>query len=152
EVPLLGKRQLAPNPDAVEIDYTALSLVVPRKTRFRYRLIGHDAEWQDAGTRRQAFYTDLPPRDYDFQVTASNNDGVWNPAGASLAFSVPPTFYQTRTFGVLCVLAGLATLLLLYLYRVRQIEARLRVRLEERIEERERIARELHDTLLQGLL
>jgi signal transduction histidine kinase len=85
-------------------------------------------------------------------VTASNNDGVWNQTGASLAFSIAPTFYQTRMFAVLCVLAGLGMLWLLYVLRVRQIEGRLRLRAEERIAERERIARELHDTLLQGLL
>ena len=104
------------------------------------------------GTRRQAFYTDLPPRDYVFEVTASNNDGVWNSAGTRLAFSIAPTFYQTRTFTVLCVIAALAAFWLVYLLRVRQIEMRLRLRMEERIEERERIARDLHDTLLQGLL
>ena len=120
--------------------------------RFRYRLVGHDADWQDVGTRRQAFYTDLPPRDYVFEVTASNNDGVWNPTGTRLAFSIAPTFYQTRTFTVLCVIAALAALWLVYLLRVRQIEMRLRLRMEERIDERERIARDLHDTLLQGLL
>jgi signal transduction histidine kinase/ligand-binding sensor domain-containing protein len=144
--------RLPPNTRDLQIDYTGLSLVVPRKTRFRYRLEGHDTEWQDVGTRRQAFYTDLPPRDYVFQVTASNNDGVWNQTGASLAFSVAPTFYQTRMFVVLVVLAVLGAVWLLYVLRVRQIEARVRMRAEERIEERERIARELHDTLLQGLL
>ncbi len=114
--------------------------------------MGHDTDWQDVGTRRQAFYTDLPPRDYVFEVTASNNDGVWNPTGTRLAFSIAPTFYQTRTFTVLCVIAALAALWLVYLLRVRQIEMRLRLRMEERIDERERIARDLHDTLLQGLL
>ena len=87
-----------------------------------------------------------------FQVTASNNDGVWNRSGASLAFSIAPTFYQTRYFAVLAVLAALGAVWLLFLLRVRQIEDRVRVRAEERIVERERIARELHDTLLQGML
>ena len=150
--PLAGHLRLPPNTRDLQIDYTGLSFVVPRKVRFRYRLVGHDTAWQDVGTRRQAFYTDLPPRDYVFQVTASNNDGVWNRTGASLAFSVAPTFYQTRAFTVLCIVGALAVIWLLYLFRVRQIEMRMRVRLEERIVERERIARELHDTLLQGLL
>jgi signal transduction histidine kinase len=101
---------------------------------------------------QQAFYTDLPPRNYMFHVIASNNDGVWNQTGASLAFSITPAFYQTRMFAILCVLAVLGLVWLLFVLRVRQIEARLRVRAEERIAERERIARELHDTLLQGLL
>ncbi len=144
--------RLPPQLGDLQIDYTGLSFAVPRKTRFRYRLVGHDTEWQDVGTRRQAFYTDLPPRDYVFEVTASNNDGVWNEAGTRLAFSIAPTYYQTRTFKVMCVLAALGVLWLVYLLRVRQIEMRLRLRMEERLIERERIARELHDTLLQGML
>jgi len=151
-VPLTGEVRLPPNTSDLQIDYTGLSFVVPRKTGFRYRLVGHDAEWQNVGTRRQAFYNDLPPRDYVFEVTASNNDGVWSRTNASLAFSIAPTFYQTRSFVVLCVLAAFGMMWLLYLYRVRQIEQRIRIRAEERFEERERIARDLHDTLLQGLL
>src|SRR5262249_46061304 len=72
----------------LEIDYTALSLVAPEKMRFRYKLEGQDLEWQDVGTRRQAFYNDLPPRRYRFRVIASNNSGVWNETGASLEFSI----------------------------------------------------------------
>jgi ligand-binding sensor domain-containing protein len=150
--PLQQGLRLPPNTRDLQIDYTGLSVVVPRKTRFRYRLEGHDTEWQDVGTRRQAFYTDLPPRNYVFRVTASNNDGVWNPTGASLAFSITPTFSQTPMFGVLCGVALLAVVWLLYVVRIGQIKGRLRERAEERIVERERIARELHDTLLQGLL
>ncbi len=150
--PLTEKVRLPPNSSDLQIDYTGLSFVIPRKTQFRYRLVGHDAFWQDVGTRRQAFYNDLPPRDYVFEVTASNNDGVWSQKSASLAFSIAPTFYQTRIFFVLCVLAAAGVMWLLYLYRVSQIEQRIRIRAEERFEERERIARDLHDTLLQGLL
>jgi signal transduction histidine kinase/ligand-binding sensor domain-containing protein len=150
--PLGEKLRLPPNSSDLQIDYTALSFTAPKKMRFRYRLAGHDADWQDVGTRRQAFYTDLPPREYVFHVTASNNDGVWNPSGASLAFSIAPTFYQTRTFVVLCIFAAFGAMWLLYLYRVRQLEQRIRMRAEERFGERERIARDLHDTLLQGLL
>lgn len=146
----LGLR-LAPHTRDLEIDYTALSLVVPRKNNFRYRLLGHDTDWADAGARWQAFYTDLPPGDYRFPVIASNNDGVWNESGASLDFSITPTFYQTRWFDALCVTAAAGVLWLLYLVRVRQIEMRIRMRLEERVIERERIARDLHDTLLQSV-
>jgi hypothetical protein len=74
----------------LQIDYTALSLVAPEKVKFRYKLEGHDTDWQDVGTRRQAFYNDLPPRNYRFRVRASNNSGVWNEAGDSLDFSVDP--------------------------------------------------------------
>ena len=72
----------------VEIDYTALSFAVPQKVRFRYRLEGRDTDWQEAGTRRQAFYTDLRPGTYRFRVIAANNDGVWNETGAALDFAL----------------------------------------------------------------
>jgi signal transduction histidine kinase len=136
----------------IEIKYTALSFAVPEKVLFRYRLEGHDDEWHEAGTRRHAFYTDLPPGDYRFQVIASNNDGVWNETGASLRFSIEPTFYQTRTFAILCCAAVIGGVWLLISLRVRQVAKRMQMRLEERLFERERIARELHDTLLQGML
>jgi len=143
--------RLAPHTRDLEIDYTALSLVLPGRNNFRYRLAGHDTDWEDAGARRQAFYTDLPPGDYRFQVIASNNDGVWNESGASLAFSIAPMFYETSWFAALCIAAGIGALWLLYLIRVRQVEMRVRMRLEERVIERERIARDLHDTFLQSV-
>jgi hypothetical protein len=80
----------------LEIDYTALSLVTPERNRFKIKLEGWDREWQDMGTRRQAFYNNLPPRSYRFRVTASNNSGVWNEAGAALDFSVAPAYYKPR--------------------------------------------------------
>ncbi len=82
------------------IDYTALSFVAPEKVRFRYKLEGHDRDWTDADTRRQAFYNDLEPRRYRFRVIASNNSGVWNDAGASLDFSIATAYYQTIWFRV----------------------------------------------------
>jgi hypothetical protein len=75
---------------------------VPQKVRFRYKLEGRDEGWQDAGTRRQAFYTDLPPRAYRFHVMACNNSGLWNEVGANLAFSVAPAFHQTLLFQFTC--------------------------------------------------
>src|SRR5271167_4348491 len=88
----------------LEIDYTALSFVNPRRVRFRYRLEGRDASWQEAGTRRQAFYNDLGSGQYRFHVIACNNDQVWNEAGATLFFSIPPAWYQTKLFRALCVI------------------------------------------------
>ena len=82
----------------VEIDYTALSFTVPQKVRFRYRLEGHDPDWQEAGTRRQAFYTDLRPGAYRFRVIAANDSGVWNETGDTLEFSLAPAYYQTDWF------------------------------------------------------
>ncbi len=105
----------------LRIDYTALSFSVPQKVRFRYMLQGHDRGWQDAGTRRQAFYSNLPPGKYVFLVTAANNDGVWNETGASLDFSVLPAYYQTAWFRALCAAAFLASLWTVYRLRIRQL-------------------------------
>jgi signal transduction histidine kinase len=134
----------------LEIDYTALSLVAPEKNRFRYKLEGEDRDWQDAGNRRQAFYNDLPPRNYRFRVMASNNSGVWNEAGASFGFSIAPAYYQTSWFRASIAAAILALFWGLYRYRLHQIAREFNMRLEERVGERTRLARDLHDTLLQG--
>jgi len=135
----------------LRIDYTALSLSHPDRVRFRYRLAGLDARWQDAGNRREAFFTNLPPGAYAFDVQASNDSGIWNTEGARLAFSITPHYTQTRWFAGLIVLGIAALLFVFYLRRVRLAADRVRVRLEERHLERERIARELHDTLLQSV-
>jgi PAS domain S-box-containing protein len=108
----------------LEIAYTALSFVAPQKVRFRYKLEGHDSEWQDPGTRRQAFYSDLPPANYRFRVIASNNDGVWNEEGATLAFSVAPAWFQTWWFRAGSLAALLALLWCIYRLRVRSIQQR----------------------------
>ncbi|MCP3101495.1 histidine kinase [Myxococcus sp. K15C18031901] len=135
----------------LEIDYTALSLSIPERVRFRYRLEGVDEDWQDVGTRRTAYYSRLEPGHYRFRVIAANNDGVWNETGATLDFFLPPAFFQTGWFRLLCGVSGLAVVWGLYLLRVRQVQANVRRLLEERHSERVRIARELHDTLLQGV-
>jgi signal transduction histidine kinase/ligand-binding sensor domain-containing protein len=134
----------------LQIDFTALSLVAPEKVRFRYKLEGYDNDWQEAGNRRQAFYTNLPPRSYRFRVLACNNDGVWNEQGALLQFSIAPTFYQRASFRVLCVIALMALLFVAYQLRVRQLARQFNKTLEARVSERTRIARDLHDTLLQS--
>ncbi|HMD98431.1 MAG TPA: two-component regulator propeller domain-containing protein [Terriglobia bacterium] len=134
----------------LQIDFTALSLVAPEKVRFRYRLEGRDRDWQDVGSRRQAFYTDLPPANYHFRVTASNNSGVWNQAGASWDFSTAPAYYQTNWFRLACAAVFAALLWCLYWLRLRRVALQFNMRLEERVGERTRIAGELHDTLLQS--
>jgi len=136
---------------ALHIDYVGLSLTQAEKVRYRYQLDGVDKDWQDVGTRRQAFYTNLEPGHYQFHVTASNNDGVWNEGGARSAFEIPPTFVQTRWFVALLVAAGGIIVALLFLLRVRQVSARMRERLAVQLAERTRMARELHDTLLQTI-
>jgi PAS domain S-box-containing protein len=117
----------------LQIDYTALSLSVPEKVRFRYKLEGVDKEWQDAGTRRAAFYTRLGPGKYHFQVIASNNDGVWNEEGARLDFVIAPAWYQTTWFRLLYVAAFLAFLWGLHRLRVQQLRREER-KLREAIE------------------
>jgi signal transduction histidine kinase len=139
----------------VQIDFTALSFAVPQRVRFQYRLEGWDKNWQTAGSPRQAVYTNLRPGRYRFSVLGSNDDGVWNTKGASVEFDIAPAFYQTMWFYALCGLAGIALLYGLYRVRLRQVATQVRGRLEARLAERERIAREIHDTLLQtfqGLL
>jgi signal transduction histidine kinase/ligand-binding sensor domain-containing protein len=135
----------------VQIDYSAGSLTIPERVRFRYRLEGSETAWQEAGSRREAVYTNLRPGRYKFQVLAANNDGVWNNEGGSLEFTIAPAFYQTKWFYALCAILGLALVVALHRLRTRQIVAQIRARLEERLSERERIARELHDTLFQGV-
>ena len=132
------------------IDYTALSFVAPEKVRFRVKLEGHDPDWKDAGTERKAFYNDLPPRHYRFRVMAANNSGVWNETGAALDFSVAPAYYQTSWFFASCGAAFLALLAGLYRLRLLYLTKQFNARLEGRVSERTRVARDLHDTLLQS--
>jgi signal transduction histidine kinase/streptogramin lyase len=143
--------QLPVNTTELQFEYSAGSLTVPERVRFRYMLEGSDRRWHEAGGRREARYTNLGPGRYVFRVTASNNDGVWNTAGASMAFSIAPAFYQTTWFSALCGLAFLFALVAMHRLRLRQVAAQVRGKLEARLSERERIARELHDTLLQGI-
>jgi len=141
---------LPPRTADLQIAYTATSLTVPERVRFRYKLEGQDEEWQDAGTRREAFYTNLGPGSYQFRVIACNNDGVWNDIGAAVSFSIAPSYYQTSWFRAAAVVTVLALFWMLYQFRLRQIAHAFNVRLDERVGERTRIARELHDTLLQS--
>jgi signal transduction histidine kinase len=133
----------------VQIDYTAMSFVLPQRVHFRYRLEGRDTTWQEAGTRRQAFYSDLPPGSYTFRVIASNNDGLWNDEGAVVSFAVAPAWFQTGWFRLLSVGLVLSLLVMAYRLRLRQLQRQFDATLEARVGERTRIARELHDTLLQ---
>jgi signal transduction histidine kinase/ligand-binding sensor domain-containing protein len=150
-VDLKTEIQLPVNTANLQIDYSAGSLTVPERVQFRYKLEGSDQDWQEVGARRVALYTNLGPGHYSFHVIACNNDGVWNTEGASLKFLIPPAFYQTRWFDALCAIAAVLLLAVLYRVRLRQVASQVRSRLEARLAERERIARELHDTLLQGM-
>ena len=143
--------RLRPLTRDLQIDYTALSFSIPEKVRFQYRLEGHDDAWIDAQTRRQAFYTDLKPGTYTFSVKASNNEGIWNDSGASVTFSIMPAYYQTRTFLVGCIILTAVLLRALYVLRLRHHARSVQLHSEAKAIERERIARDLHDTLLQGI-
>ncbi|HEY0686161.1 MAG TPA: two-component regulator propeller domain-containing protein [Steroidobacter sp.] len=135
----------------VRIDYSAMSFSIPQKVLFRYRLEGYENDWQEAGTRREAFFSNLPPGQYRFHVTACNEDHVCNTNGDRLSFTLLPAFYQTGWFLALCTAVAVALLSLVFSWRLSYLTSRLRARLEERIDERERIARELHDTFLQSI-
>jgi signal transduction histidine kinase/ligand-binding sensor domain-containing protein len=135
----------------LQIDYTTFSFVDPSRVRFRYRLEGYAGGWNDVNGRRQAFLSNLPPRRYRFRVIASNNDGIWNEAGATLDFVIQPAFYQTNWFRLGCIAMFFALLWLCYRWRLQHVEAKLNLLFEERLSERTRIARELHDTLLQSI-
>lgn len=151
DVPInAGAVELPAGTKNLRIRFTALSLSIPERVRFRYQLEGFDPQWFEASTARSAFYNAPASGQYVFRVAASNNDGVWNEQGARLVVNVAPHYWETAWFRVLCVIAGAALLWLLYLGRLRQLAARIRTRLDERHRERERIARELHDTLLQS--
>lgn len=130
----------------VQINYTGLSLTVPERVRFRYRLEGLDQNWTEAGARRYVAYVNLPPAKYAFHVLACNNEGVWNTTGASLAFEIAPEFYQTRWFVPACVAAAALLVWGAYWMRVRRLLSRFQLVAQERA----RMMRELHDSLLQG--
>jgi signal transduction histidine kinase len=145
-----GAMTIPPRRDRVTFGFAALSLSVPDRVRFRYRLDGFDRDWSEPVAERQAVFTNLGPGPYRFRVMASNSEGVWNSAEAALAFTIAPAWWQMGSFwsalGVLAaggVWAG-------YRMRLHQIARQLDLRFEERLAERSRIARELHDTLLQS--
>ena len=102
--------EIPPHPRDLQIDYTSPTFLIPQKVKFRYRLDGYDRDWHEAGTRRQAFYTDLPPGRYSFRVIACNSDGVWNDSATKLDFYVAPAYYQTNWFRALCAVFFLVLL------------------------------------------
>ena len=136
--------------ETLEFIYTALSFVAPEKVRFKYRLHGFDRDWVDAGVQRSARYTRLPAGDYQFQVIACNNDGIWSETGASLAFAVPAPFWQTAWFlagSGLALVGGIAALV--RSISLRSMQARLAwLEQQHAVEkERTRIAKDMHDEI-----
>jgi signal transduction histidine kinase/ligand-binding sensor domain-containing protein len=143
--------RLPPQTETIQIDYTALSLSLPDKVRFRYKLDTVDKAWQEPGTRREAYYDHLSPGRYRFQVIACNNDGVWNKQGDMVYFSVLPCWYQTSLFRAAMIAIFVFLVWAFYKIRVWQIAHALSERFDERLAERTRIAGDLHDTLLQTI-
>jgi signal transduction histidine kinase len=139
-------RELQPGRKDMEFRYTALSFLVPAGITFRYILDGYDTGWTDAGTRRVAYYTNLPPGQFRFRVTACNSDGVCNQSGSSVEFALARHYYQRVWFFPLCAAFLAAGIWLGWRQRVQG----LRKHFEIVLAERSRIARELHDTLIQG--
>jgi len=139
-----------PGNNTFDFRFTALSFSAPDRLRFKYRLEPFDKDWVDAGTRRTAHYTNMDPGEYSFHVAAANNFGIWSEQEASVRFVLQPHFYQTNWFRALCAAIFLALLWAAYQFRIRQLAHQFNMRLEERLSERTRIARDLHDTLLQS--
>ncbi len=140
--------KIAPGNSRLSFEYAGLSFSSPQKVQFRYKLEGFDQNWVDAGTRRTAYYTNVPPGHFRFHVIARDNDGFWNERGAAVPIYVEPHYYQMWWFRLLTLallsLAGYAG----YYWRVRQVQAQFNAVLAER----NRIAREIHDTLAQGFV
>jgi signal transduction histidine kinase/ligand-binding sensor domain-containing protein len=145
-----GRTSVPPGNNTLDFRFTALSFSAPEKLRFKYRLEPFDKDWVDARTRRTAHYTNMEPGEYSFHVLAVNNYGIWSGREASVRFVLLPHFYQTNWFRALCAASMLILLWCVYRFRVRQLAYQFNMRLEERVSERTRIARDLHDTLLQS--
>ena len=151
--------EVPPNKYGFEIRYTGLSFISPEQVRFKYRLVGLDHDWVDAGTRRAAYYSYLPPGEYVFDVIAANRDGVWNTEGASVRIRIHPPFWRTSWFLALAAAAFSGLVFSAYKHRVSKLkrahaaqEAFSRRLIESQEAERKRIAAELHDSLGQNLL
>ncbi|HEU4635054.1 MAG TPA: two-component regulator propeller domain-containing protein [Edaphobacter sp.] len=143
-----GGVDISPGHTRFAFEYAALSFVAPSRVQYRYRLEGFDPHWIDAGSRRTAFYTNLPAGSYRFLVQAANNDGIWNERGAVLAFTVRPPFYRTLWFILLAIFLLALTVFFIYRLRLR----RLRSQFNAVLAERNRVAREVHDTLAQSFV
>ena len=150
--------RIEPSQQSFEITYTALSFINSENMRFKYILEGLDDKWIDAGTRRLAYFSHVPPGEYTFRVIAANSDGVWNEQGATLEIIVLPPFYQTWWFLILISFVIASTAYLLFRYRLRQVSLKHAAELafsrrliDSREQERKRLAAELHDGLGQNL-
>jgi signal transduction histidine kinase len=139
---------ISPGHGKYGFEYAGLSYVSPPRVRYRYILEGFDKQWTQAGSRRNAYYTNLPPRRYRFRVQAANEDGLWNETGAEVTFAIKPRFYRTLWFLGVATLLVVGIIYTMYRMRVRAIRSRF----DAILAERNRIAREIHDTLAQDFV
>jgi signal transduction histidine kinase len=149
-VNLAGSVRIPPSPRRITFEYTGLSLAVPGRIRFRYFLEGFDRSWSEPVATRAAVYTNLGAHSYRFRVLACNSEGLWSESEAAVGFEVEPNVWQTWWFRTSSAALILLLASCVYLYRLRQVAKEFNIRLEERVDERTRVARELHDTLLQS--
>jgi signal transduction histidine kinase len=149
-VSLAGSVRIPPSPRRITFDYTGLSLAVPGRIRFRYFLEDFDKSWSQPVAAREAVYTNLGPGSYRFRLVASNSEGLWNGQETAIALNVAPAYYQSYWFRLSCAVAFLGMLAAAYRLRLRQLSREFNLRLEGRVDERLRVARDLHDTLLQS--
>jgi len=147
-----GPVQLTSGNRRLTFTFAALSLSAPEKIRYKYKLEGVDESWSRPIAERQVTYNNLGAGAYRFRVIASNSEGLWNSAESGVSFKIQPAYWQTWWFRLSGLLAGILAILLLVRLRMRAMAARMNIRFEERLAERTRIARELHDTLLQGFM
>jgi signal transduction histidine kinase/ligand-binding sensor domain-containing protein len=147
---LAASVRIPPSPRRITFEYTGLSLAVPGRIQFRYFLESFDSSWSQPVAAREAVYTNLGPGSYRFRLVASNSEGLWNGPETAIALNVAPAYYQTYWFRLSCIAAFLGMLAATYQLRLRQLSREFNLRLEERVGERTRIARDLHDTLLQS--
>ena len=150
EVSLNGPIEVAAAPQRITINYAAVSLAMPERVRYRYKFEGFDHAWSPPVDIRQVVYTNLGPGSYRFALMASNSSGIWSRSESDLLLTIKPTFWQSWWFRLTVAAFAVVTLWLFYLYRLKLITTRIQERLDAQLEERTRIARELHDTLLQG--
>jgi two-component sensor histidine kinase len=134
----------------LELAFDPVELSAPQRIRLQYKLDGVDDGWLDAPPSHVATYSGMPPGSHTFHVRATNRDGIWDLVGMTYQVTQEPFLYQTAWFQALGAAAFLGMLCGLYWYRMRRLAHEFNVRLEERVTERTRIARELHDTLLQS--
>jgi len=144
-----GLIKLPPFTRSIQIRFAGLSFETPTDLRFRYFLDGYDKSWGDPTIDRNAYYENLKPGRYRFRVAASNQKGIWNPQNATLEFVIAPAWYQTSWFAFLVLAGVISAVTMAFRLRVRSISAQLNARFDERVAERTRMARELHDTFLQ---